>query len=1145
MSQPTPLILLKASGYTSGVWIDEGLNANGPNAKNATLENGTATLNSDGNGIVLNGQTSWTFPNIEAGEQWTVNIWYKQLLLSGGMIVTQLDDGGTFNMAIGSFALDGSISSGHYNTNLVKDSENTYLVQGAWYNIQVVSDGNQFTTYINGESHHTSTSGPAVAGTSAYVIGRSSNYTYVTGEIGELRIYNTALTQAQVTADYEDSVATFPNPPMPITEINFSNITTSSFEVSWEGGYAATSYTYTLNGTPTLPSVDNGMNKNAVFSGLTPKTEYTLIITATNDNDSITSSPASTTTTDPLKPYGFTTTASSQTSFTISWQGGIGATSYSYNFTKSDLVPIITNNGVASKSATFAGLSPNFTYILNVIATNANDSVSSDSYTAFTDVVPLAPPTIPVVSTSMITPSSFKATWTGGNLATSYSYGLDGFSIDPAVNSVSGKYAIFSGLAPSTTYALVVTAVNVDGATSSEEVSITTLERPPSNVLLLKAADYTSGAWQDQSSSANNAILESGTATKNAAGNGLILNGSTSWSFPNLNLGNSWTVGVWYKETEAVNGACIIAQKGGAPAGSASLGGGSPPVVTNVSIGDNNANGTITAGFYNGGWYTGDTVTLNGWTNIQATWDGIKLKTHVNGIALPTYQPDYTPLASSLSYRIGGNYAGSAFVKGEIGEVRIYNYALTGQQVTADYNASYNTFATPVAGAAPTPIADLAANTITGNSFGISWTGGFGATSYTYTLNGSFVTPSMNRGLTSQTAVFTGLIPSTNYNISVKAINTNGDAKNQIDLTTLLPPPPVTVAAVAAVQETFALVSTAAEGVAAIQAALAQNVAPQTLVAAALAVNTPTMFTALVTNPSFIGRTVSVPAAAAAVLYAAFSPVVTVDTTLPLVVTFPAADGSVVPPANGSNTKLAIDLTRDTYVPFSGATGYGIDVRGGVQYFVTPTNTAGTLVNVGDTITFVRNGGANATFVVADLDIVLTPATPVICFLGSAPVLTPSGYKCIDTLQIGDIVNTTRGTATIEAIKKQSYTPGPNTNPYVIPEGKFGANCKLHISPRHKVAIRGKMIEARDLGLQQEVQTSPIIYYNIQITKGQNMIVAGVEVESLQELVRITISREAFNHILATQYGGVLTDEIKSKCQLLPDGRVIVPSVRR
>jgi hypothetical protein len=218
-------------------------------------------------------------------------------------------------------------------------------------------------------------------------------------------------------------------------------------------------------------------------------------------------------------------------------------------------------------------------------------------------------------------------------------------------------------------------------------------------------------------------------------------------------------------------------------------------------------------------------------------------------------------------------------------------------------------------------------------------------------------------------------------------------------------------------------------------------------------------------------------------------------------------------------------------------------VVGGVQYFVTPTDISGTRINVGDVLTF-TNGGGNLSFTVADLDIVFIPykdPPSIICFLGSAPVLTPNGYSRIDKLQVGDVVKTPKGTAIVEAIKTQLCEPSKYSNPYIIPEKVFGATRKLLISPRHKVSVSGHMFEARQLGLEQEVQVKPFTYYNLQITGTQNMIVAGVEVESLKPLVRITVSREAFELELA-KIGG-MTPEIRARCHFLADGSVSVPAL--
>ena len=1230
-----PIILLKASGYTTGPWLDQS-----PNGNNATLENGTAALNADGNGLILNGSTSWTFPNV-ATYGWTASVWYKQIgpisqneciltqqLIVNGIPLVTLFIGVPPDASPDSTSIYGGFLSSYWNRG------GPITLPNDWINIQITWDGSHMKTYIYGELS-SSVTFPFASNNHGlpYHIGKNWGGThFITGEIGEVRIYNIPLTQEQVTADFQESVSTFFNTLYP--SLIRTTVTTSSFTASWQGGIGATSYTYTLNGIPMTPSTDSISSKSATFTGLNPSTVYTLEITAVNSTES--QSATTTLTTLALPPTAPVVSIGTIAaySFTVSWTGADRATSYTYTLNDTAVSPSTEN--ISSKTATFSGLTGQTLYSLVVTAVNSGGSESTA-----VSVITLPPPPSPFTDVifSEFTPYSFKVSWVAAEGATSYSYTLNGTPAIPLEDTIN-KNAVFSGLTPNTLYSIVITATNIYGSTSTPTnypyytqtespllpyglgvtnitttsftiswlggigatsydysfqqnpdmptvidngissnsvtfiglspetiylvqvtaiksspdgdtsasgfINVWTLATPPTlaNILLLKAVNYRSGAWQDESTSANNASIATGNPSKNTRGNGIILDGETSWTFPNVAVGNSWTAGVWYKETESVNGAFILTQQR-ATSGPVGLPGNEAEntyTPLNLYIGDNGT-GIITAGFNDNTWHSSQPVTLNGWTNIQATWDGTNLKTYVNGTLTDSSQPGGTSVDGSLPYFIGGNYNASAYAKGEIGEVRIYNYPLTQEQVTADYNASYNTFATPVPGAPPTALANLTTNTVTGGSFGASWTGGFGATSYTYTLNGSSATPSMDKGLTGQTVVFTGLTASTPYTLVVTAVNANGQPSASISVTTLSPPPPPTVQAVGAVQNTFAVVSTPAAAATAIQAALAANVAPQTLVAAALAVATPAMFTALVSSPAFVGTTVSVPPAAAAALYAAFSPTVTVDTTLPLEVNFPAADGSVRPPAAGSNSKLAIDLTRDTFVPFSGATGYGIDVRNGVQYFVTPTNTTGTLVNVGDQVTFALNSGATITFTVADLDIVFTPYTApisIICFLGSAPVLTPTGYRRIDRLQIGDIVKTPTGTATIEAIKTQLCEPSTDSNPYVIPEGIFGANRKLLISPRHKVSVSGHMFEARQLGLEQEVQAKPFTYYNIQITKSANMIVAGVEVESLKPLVRVTISRQAFD-LMLIKHGG-MTREIRSRCHFLADGSVSVPS---
>lgn len=212
---------------------------------------------------------------------------------------------------------------------------------------------------------------------------------------------------------------------------------------------------------------------------------------------------------------------------------------------------------------------------------------------------------------------------------------------------------------------------------------------PPSPIVLLKATNYIgSGIWYDESSNSNNAIKDTGIIAKNSKGNGIILNGTTSWILPDINLANSWTVSVWYKNKGAQNGtgACIITQI-------------TNPGI-NMAIGDIINNGENDGYFQGGfnrsgsGWASGTSFRLvyDEWTNIQVTWDETNLVTYINGVLLGTEQPGFLPEDSNREYRIGRRWDGDSYMVGEIGEVSIYNQALTEIQVIDSYNLSSPTF---------------------------------------------------------------------------------------------------------------------------------------------------------------------------------------------------------------------------------------------------------------------------------------------------------------------------------------------------------------------------------------------------------------------------------------------------------------------
>jgi hypothetical protein len=200
-------------------------------------------------------------------------------------------------------------------------------------------------------------------------------------------------------------------------------------------------------------------------------------------------------------------------------------------------------------------------------------------------------------------------------------------------------------------------------------------------VLLLQATNYNNlGYWQDQSGNNNHATLFSGVAKLNEVGNGIILNGSSSWILPDPKLGNTWSIGLWYKDTgtDFTSGANIIAQI-------------TQNGMSNAFIGSNG--GFIFNTTQNNSTNT-YTFTSGKWVNIYIIWDGTNMLTYINSKLFGSSALSSPSVSSGSSYVIGQRYSNTGvYVTGEIGEVRMYNYAITSTQIANNYTETYITYA--------------------------------------------------------------------------------------------------------------------------------------------------------------------------------------------------------------------------------------------------------------------------------------------------------------------------------------------------------------------------------------------------------------------------------------------------------------------
>lgn len=220
VSLPQGLLLwLQGSSWNNTTtWTDSS-----PNGKNAILATGTSAGNG-GNSVVFDGSTYWTFPTLGSLATFTVTAWYYNTgVYPSGIgsplptIITEQFDGGqpyvnyalTFNQILGdSGQWSGGFFSGGWQLGTFFSITNS-----VWTYIAYTFDGNSIVTYINGALIGTVVTGAVTPNTSTLPgrIGtRWDALQYITGRIGELRVYNRALGAAEIANLYTTTQGNFP-----------------------------------------------------------------------------------------------------------------------------------------------------------------------------------------------------------------------------------------------------------------------------------------------------------------------------------------------------------------------------------------------------------------------------------------------------------------------------------------------------------------------------------------------------------------------------------------------------------------------------------------------------------------------------------------------------------------------------------------------------------------------------------------------------------------------------------------------------------------------------------------------------------------------------------------------------------------------
>jgi len=133
-----------------------------------------------------------------------------------------------------------------------------------------------------------------------------------------------------------------------------------------------------------------------------------------------------------------------------------------------------------------------------------------------------------------------------------------------------------------------------------------------------------------------------------------------------------------------------------------------------------------------------------------------------------------------------------------------------------------------------------------------------------------------------------------------------------------------------------------------------------------------------------------------------------------------------------------------------------------------------------------------------------TPLVP--CFVKGSPILTPAGYKAVETICNGDLVTTSDGRSVPVSIYSTRVTATKATAPYRIPARTFGAYPKtdIQLSPQHAFSI-GKglwhiplVAAERYPAIRQYDIGKEMIYYHLECPDyfRDNLMYNGTVVES-------------------------------------------------
>ncbi|HXJ55654.1 MAG TPA: LamG-like jellyroll fold domain-containing protein, partial [Verrucomicrobiae bacterium] len=600
------------------------------------------------------------------------------------------------------------------------------LAVNTWSHLAGTYDGTTLRLYVNGLQVSTLTQpGLIQTSTNPLQIGGDSIFGQTfQGQIDEVRVYNRALSAAEIQTDMNTAIGAAQNTAPTISAVSNQTINedTSTAAIAFTVGDAESSpASLVVSGSSSNPTLVP--NANIVFGGsganrtvtVTPAAGQsgtaTINVTVSDGTNSANTSFVLTVT--PL--VNTAPTISAVSNQTINEDTSTAAIAFTVSDAESSPASLVVSGSssnptlVPSANMIFGGSGANRTVTV-LPATNQNGTatltltVSDGALTTGTSFVltvtpvndvptitSLANQTIPAnTSTPPLTFTVADVETAAGNLSVS------GSSSNPTL--VPNANIVLGGSGANRTVTVTPAAgqsgtatitVTVSDGTNSAGSSFVLTVIPPTSPGLVAAYSFNEGSGPtvaDGSGRGNTGTVSNTTwSTNGKYGNALVFNGSNSRvtipDAPSLRLTNGMTLEAWVNPSVVSKSWRDVIYKGNANyylAATTSTGNGKPAV--GGTFGGANADVT---------WV--NVLTENTWSHLAGTSDGTTLRLYLNGTQVASRGQTGLILTSANPLEIGSDTVLGQPFQGLIDEVRVYNRALSATEIQTDMNTALPT----------------------------------------------------------------------------------------------------------------------------------------------------------------------------------------------------------------------------------------------------------------------------------------------------------------------------------------------------------------------------------------------------------------------------------------------------------------------